>query len=51
MALTLEELIVVVGLDVVGAVHFVEWVIGQICDTHDRICKRINRSLRKKRLV
>jgi len=49
MALTLEELIVVVGLALVGMVHFVEWVIEQICDTYDRMCKRINRSLRKRR--
>jgi hypothetical protein len=49
MALTFEGLIVVVGLAVIGTVHFVAWVIEQICDTYDRICKRVKRSFWKRR--
>ncbi len=44
MAPAFEELIIIVGLAVVGAVHFAEWVAGQVCDAYDRIRERLKRS-------
>lgn len=49
MVMALEELIVLVGLAVVGMAHFLKWVVDELCDAIDGICKSIKRTFWKRR--